>query len=311
MARKKKHEEHENHERWLISYADFITLLFAFFVVMYSVSSVNEGKYRVLSQSMIKAFGEPMRSFQPIQEGQLIRARQSRLDRQLNEASALIRPIDRVQDGEGDRKGGPSDEMKAKMANMASELESELAALIDDGMIRLRRTDNWLEVEIRSNVLFGSGSSVLAVSAVPVLQKISKALQKSNNIVRVEGFTDNVPINTVIFPSNWELSAARAATVVRLFADQGLDPRRMISVGYGEYRPIGDNATPEGRSANRRVVIVVLARELDDELKETRPIDDYLHDEMMGPPEMGSPEVVPEVVDATPDPVVASGPPSE
>ncbi len=284
MARKPKHEEHENHERWLISYADFITLLFAFFVVMYSVSSVNEGKYRVLSDALVAAFRAPAKSMTPIQVGAAAKApigvefsiRKSptvikTFDRPLpsqhskNDQKETARPPahqakhESQSKGKEQGKGQSASEAAAAIQKMADDIEHAMQSLIDDGMIKVRRSTFWLEVEINTSILYSSGSARLESDAVPVLQDLAKILAPFPNQLHVEGFTDNVPINTLAFPSNWELSAARAASVVTLFAKAGIDPTRMAAIGFGQYRPVADNSTEQGRTKNRRVVIVVLS----------------------------------------------------
>lgn len=254
MARRKPQEEHENHERWLVSYADFITLLFAFFVVMYSISSVNDGKYRVLSDALVAAFRESPRSLDPVQMGELARSpyhvdiapqrSPSALDIQ------LIAPESEALDG---------NEVKESIERMAREIEQSMASLIEDDLIDVRQFEDRLEVEIKTSILFRSGSSRASGESEPVLRRLADVLIDSPNNVVVEGFTDNRPIRTIAFPSNWELSSARAATVVRLFVEFGVAPERMAAVGYGEFRPVADNGTAEGRAKNRRVVLVILA----------------------------------------------------
>lgn len=275
MARKQKHEEHENHERWLISYADFITLLFAFFVVMYAVSSVNEGKYRVLSDSLVAAFRSSARSMEPIQVGELSKsAKQPGLVKGLVDQGGslkkyeerMLTPFNDSKATTSHNQGESFNEGTAEgnkggteaIRRMADELEKAMSSLIQQDLIAVRRNDLWVEVEIKTSILFPSGSSKLQQEALPILSEIAKILKDFPNPIRVEGFTDSVPINTVAFPSNWELSAGRAASVVHLFTKQGVEPRRMASIGYGEYRPIADNSNAEGRNKNRRVVIVIL-----------------------------------------------------
>ncbi|NOX92043.1 MAG: flagellar motor protein MotD [Gammaproteobacteria bacterium] len=252
MARKKKPEEYVNHERWLVSYADFITLLFAFFVVMYSISSVNEGKYRVLSDSISSAFnpsaaGLPIKLNNPLKPPIISRATMSSTD-------------------PGDAKnlsayGGveASREDKINLRKIAVRISKGLAPLIDTKLVKLKKNDLWIEIEIKSSILFGSGKASLQVKARPVLRDIAKVLSDFNNQVQVEGFTDNVPIDTDDFQSNWELSAARAANVVHLFSSAGVKPSRLSAVGYGEFKPVADNNTVKGRQANRRVKIIVLS----------------------------------------------------
>lgn len=252
MARKKRREEHENLDRWLVSYADFITLLFAFFVVMYSISSVNEGKYRVLSDTMVAAFNTPPKTMQPIQVGQQgISGKPAPIHH--NSASPTMQPGVIQQLAQTAR--------SSDMAQMATNFEHALAPMIQKKLINVKHTDLWVEIEINTSILFASGSAQLESDAIPVLRQLADVLEKYPNAIQVEGFTDNVPIDTPIFPSNWELSAHRAASVVHLFMDQGVQPDRMAAIGYGEYRPIADNATPAGRRKNRRVVVVILAGE--------------------------------------------------
>lgn len=270
MARKKKHEEHENHERWLVSYADFITLLFAFFVVMYSLSSVNEGKYRVLAESLVAAFRSPAKSIEPVQVGNPMRTppipttqdQNAPAPPQPGMAPPVSLPISSRQD-----QARAAAEAQARLENaraqviekMADELEQALGPLIDKDLVSVRRNKFWMEVEIKTSILFPSGSAQLSGPAQATLRKIAAILAGYPNPVHVEGFTDNQPIRTLAFPSNWELSAARAASVVHLFSDAGIDAERMAAVGYGQHHPIADNKTVEGRNANRRVVLVVLA----------------------------------------------------
>lgn len=258
MARKKKHEEHENHERWLVSYADFITLLFAFFVVMYSLSAVNEGKFRVLSESLVAAFNSTPKSMQPVQVGQPVKSPAAPVQRlDPLKAPPTVAPI------EINKPAQPlppdiAPRMQA-IKEMADAIEQAMGPLIKADLLLVRRDSLWIEVEIKTSILFPSGSAHLQAEAIPILEKIAAILGKFPNAVHVEGFTDNVPINTLAFPSNWELSAARAASVVHLFMSAGMQPERMAAIGLGEYRPIADNSSEVGRNKNRRVVLVVLA----------------------------------------------------
>jgi chemotaxis protein MotB len=258
MARRKKPEEHENHERWLVSYADFITLLFAFFVVMYSISSVNEGKYRVLSSSLEAVFSEQVRSLDPIQEGEINRGKGE-------ESPSPGKPQGEeflIELPETPYTPPPVPEETIQTINeLSKQMNNALSELIDDENVSIKKGDDWLEVEIKSNVLFNSGQARLENSAVPIIGKIAAILNTSANPLQVEGFTDNNPINTPRFPSNWELSAARSASVVHLLERYGLKPERMSAIGYGEFKPIADNSTEEGRRKNRRVVLVVLGQD--------------------------------------------------
>jgi len=271
MARKKRIEEHENHERWLVSYADFITLLFAFFVVMYSISSVNEGKYRVLSDSIVAAFRDPARSLQPIQIGDLMRSplqSDERFDQELPVIQLFKVPVpDNPVEERAEEKVEPgamapeseTQELDQAAQQLADSIEEAMSELVDEGLIEVRRDKRWIEVEIKSSILFSSGSADLSTQSQPVLRQLAEKLRSLDNIVHVEGFTDNVPINNFEFLSNWELSAARAASVVHLFTRLGIEPQRMAAIGYGEFRPIDSNDSPEGRAKNRRVVLVIMS----------------------------------------------------
>ncbi len=269
MRRRKKLEDHTNHERWLVSYADFITLLFAFFVVMYAVSSVNEGKYRVLSNTLTNAFSEPTRSTDPIQVGEIKRSVGNLTGNALSQSLIDIdahtgpEPTETLPDEDEGFK-----EQRERMAAMAeqkrlgfiaSNLESVMQDLVDQGEVSIEQFGTRVEMNIKSRVLFASGSARLSPGAVRILRDVSKVLKPVPNPLSVEGYTDNVPIKTASFPSNWELSAARAASVVHLFTRLGIAPRRLAAVGYGEYRPVADNDSAEGRRKNRRVVLVVHA----------------------------------------------------
>jgi len=251
MARKKRVEEHVNHERWLVSYADFITLLFAFFVVMYSISSVNVGKFRVLSDTLEAVFTDPRKSIDPIQIGELSRgddAKAKSVDPRPEPAQIIELPTAPIV---------PEDTIRT-INDISNQLNEALLKQIENQDVSIKKGEDWLELEIKSNVLFYSGESRLEKDAVPIIGKVADILRQSANPIQVEGFTDNQPINTPRFPSNWELSAARAASVVHLLDRYGLSPSRMSAIGYGEFKPIADNATETGRQKNRRVVLVVL-----------------------------------------------------
>lgn len=277
MARRPQHEEHENHEAWAIPYGDLVTLLLALFVVLYAVSSINEGKYRVLSDSLVAAFHGQPRSMTPIQIGDIERL-QIRDDR-----IATIRPTQVLQlpdeaggsgDAEGDREqadteqtgnseeAGPpeqgSDQLPTVVQRMAEAIELELGELIEKDLIRIQRGVSWVEVDINLDVLFASGSADIGATAVPILTDLAGILAEFPTPIRVEGHTDSRPISTSRYRSNWELSAARAASIVHLFAEHGVKPAHMIVAGLGAYRPLADNSSAEGRNRNRRVTIVVL-----------------------------------------------------
>ncbi|MCU7836190.1 MAG: flagellar motor protein MotD [gamma proteobacterium symbiont of Taylorina sp.] len=252
--RKKKHEEHVNLERWLVSYADFITLLFAFFVVMYSISSVNEGKYRILSDTLNVVFESRPSSPTPIEHDSIpIPVTPS------NQLLVNIPVPERLPSPEEDGNSLAVPD-NPELDALSEEIGQAVKSLIDDELISIKKTDFWLEIDIKSSILFGSGNAQLSEDAEDVLATIARLLDSYPNDIQVEGFTDNRPIKSKKFPSNWELSSSRAASVVHLFEEEGIDPKRMQAIGYSQYRPVADNATAAGRNANRRVNLVVLGQ---------------------------------------------------
>jgi chemotaxis protein MotB len=256
MARKKKHEEHMNHEAWAIPYGDLVTLLFALFTVMYAMSSVNEGKFRVLSDAMIAAFNGNPKSMRPVNMGEPEPGKGGEKPLIGITPTALIKI--RNQDTVAPIPKPPSAEVPGSLIRMEREVQDAMRALIDAKLITVKRENMWLEIEINTDILFSSGSGAFSSSAEPVLDKLAEVLKPFPNPIRVEGHTDDRPIHTGAFPSNWELSAARAASVVHQFTKQGIDPLRLEIVGFGEFHPLQPNSSAEGRNANRRVAVLVL-----------------------------------------------------
>lgn len=265
MIRRKQEEAPENHERWVISYADFITLLFAFFVVMYSISSVNEGKYKVLSDSLENVFSEKAKTLVPVQVGK---------NSQMAVTTRLIElPVPGSFPSEEDYKysvegvfenveteatptAQKEDPVEA-LAQLSDQLAVTLQDLVKEDLASINSTEDWIEVDIKSSVLFPSGAAVPSQQARKIVLKVAQLLKDYTNPIHVEGFTDDIPIQNDFYPSNWELSAARAAAVVRLLELGDVAPDRMAAVGYAEFQPVADNATEEGRAKNRRVSLII------------------------------------------------------
>lgn len=255
MARRRREEEeHENHERWLVSYADFITLLFAFFVVMYAISSVNEGKYRVLSDSISSAF----RTVPGNQTGAVV---------VVNPSAATPVTIPTRQNIPNVKVDQVQSQKKDRLRNMAKELNKALASLVEQGQVKVTEGALGITVDINASVLFAPGDATLDIVARRALITVADILVPTDFPILVEGHTDNIPISTTQFPSNWELSTVRAASVVRLFIEAGVDPRRMSAAGYADQRPVADNATPDGRQKNRRVAITIESRTPDNSVE--------------------------------------------
>lgn len=232
MARKRKHEEHENHERWLVSYADFITLLFAFFTSMYAISSVNEGKFRILSESLAVAFNPAVVTSTRLQEGpKFVREQRSHV----------------------------SEEFRDMFANNYQKVQAALSELQANQKLTLMADENKITIRISESMLFEPGTDRIMPGGLAVIDEVAAVLRDLPNSVRIEGHTDNVPVSTPRFPSNWDLSSARALSILKYFiATHGYDPKKLSALGFGEYRPADSNDTPSGRLKNRRVDIMVL-----------------------------------------------------
>jgi len=240
LPRRLQEEEPDNRDRWLISYADFMTLLFAFFVVMYAISSVNTSKYQVLSNALGSAFGKP-----------------GRMLRDAIPLSPMLAPplhLPRVRPNEGMLR-----REREKMTGMARELLSALAPLVSQGKVRVSETTRGVSIEISDSILFAQGEAMLGKESSEVLKAIAIVLKNDRHAIQVLGHTDNVPISKLLFPSNWELSAVRASRVVRLFVDNGIAESRLVAIGHGANQPVASNTTAAGRLRNRRVQIMVLS----------------------------------------------------
>ena len=239
-------EPEESTDRWLVSYADFITLLFAFFVVMYSISNINVGKYRVLSDSVSTAFSHQSSSPFPVGAELGISVQRAPIALGLKGQVGLV-----------------------SMKETAAELDKRLKRWVKKGMIAVKGNEKWLEIEIKSNLLNNSGDATLSTEAADILAELTSVIKSTSNPLYVSGYTDNVPISNNRFPTNWELSTARAASVVRLFAQNGINPARMGAIGYAEFRPTVANDSIVNRQKNRRVVIRMMTGE--DMFAETSP----------------------------------------
>lgn len=244
MLRRDALEDGDNHERWLISYADFITLLFGFFVVMYAISSVNEGKYRVLSTTLTAAFDAAPKSLDPIQVGEPL----------LAASPHLIDIPD--QTGYRDEQDGDT-----RLPFSVADAENALAEQLEIEGLEVSGDQQWLELTLDANLLFSAGTASLSPQARETVADLAGYLSEFDNPLTVEGYTDNVP-SSGRFASNWQLSSARAAAVADALQGAGIDARRISAVGYGANHPVATNATPAGRAENRRVAIIV-ARNLE------------------------------------------------
>jgi len=224
--RRPREEEHENIERWMVSYADFVTLLFCFFTAMYAISNIDTNKLGKFVDSMRSAFNV---------EG----ARGNAIS--VIEGVQIFIPAD---------------------VDVESNVKDILGTLVTDskGAIDIKRDERGVVIRVADKYFFESGSAGLKENSREVLDKIAATLLKNPNMIRIEGHTDNIPIQNETFPSNWELSASRAINVVKYFIDNhNIKPERISAIGYAENKPLASNDTPDGRAKNRRVDIVLLS----------------------------------------------------
>jgi chemotaxis protein MotB len=272
MVRRKQQDIHINQERWLVSYADFITLLFAFFVVMYSISQVNQSKYRVLSETFVQAFNQPNDS-----------KANPKPQEQINPSSDVIAPINMGQtateaspqspvvviedtakpDANSQSNTTAPTSTSDELTQISDLVNEKFSQLINDQMIRVSSNELWLQIELNDSILFPSGGVETSAQARAIFDEISEILKNYSNPIQVEGFTDNIPISNSRYPTNWELSSARATEIVKYLAGKGVAPDRLAAVGYGEFQPVASNDTEAGRAQNRRVAIMVAKRKME------------------------------------------------
>lgn len=250
--RRKKHQAHENHERWLVSYADFITLLFAFFVVMFASSQADKGRAKQVAEAVRKA----------LEDGQV-----PRIAAILGGTAEDTGHGNAMMHGPGGAKASkPTEVIPAKSELKVVELQaslqllsSELEKEIKEGKIQLNMEPRGLVVSLRAAAFFPSGEATIAAETYPTIQKLAAVIAKLPNPLRLEGHTDNRPISNDRFRSNWELSAARSIAMLELLNERyDISRDRMAIVGYADTAAIDSNETEEGRAKNRRVDIVIL-----------------------------------------------------
>ena len=248
MARKKKPAEHENHERWLVSYADFITLLFAFFVVMFASSQTDKNKQQEMSESVTRALeGAKMSKMVASILGGTVS--------DTGQGNAMMRGPGGALQATENRK----DEKLAELLPSLNLLSEELKKEIAEGRIQINMQPRGLVISFNQAALFRPGEDVITPEAYENLSKVASVIAKMSNPVRLEGHTDATPINTARFHSNWELSSARSIAILELMSSKYGVPRNRLSIaGYADTAPVASNDTEEGRARNRRADIVIL-----------------------------------------------------
>ncbi|MBT4963636.1 MAG: OmpA family protein [Francisellaceae bacterium] len=246
-SHRNKKNNNTSNSRWLISYADFITLLFAFFVVMYSVSSVSEGKYKKFSESLEATFDSPMKSVSPLNIGKLTKFLSKDDSGDLSvENNTVNNPTDQHV---------YSQEIPLNL--LEKEVELSFKGLIRDGRVNMKRQQDYIEIEIKSSVLFYEGGASLKREAEKIMFDLANVFKKISNFIIVEGYTDNNPISTELYPSNWELSSTRATVVIRKLVELGVDIKQLSAMAFGSNFPIDTNGTDLGRKNNRRVTFII------------------------------------------------------
>ncbi len=298
MARKPIPEENESNDRWLLSYADFITLMFALFVVLYAMSSVQDMKFQQLSRSLGSALGSEnintaittsTETIAPINLPALtpvappaIHIIDTLLDEGLPAVATetiklppepeLITVEPQIIQPTEEAGLTPEDKQhqlqikreRLEMTNIANHLEHRLSSLVNQGKVRVTQSNWGITVEINASILFAPADATINPNSIETLQSIAEVLKDQPQLIHVEGHTDDKAINTQQFPSNWELSAARAGSVIRLFINAGIEANRLIAIGYADNKPLAANDTPEGRLRNRRVQLMIMAKSTQD-----------------------------------------------
>ncbi len=255
MALKKEPEKHANHERWLVSYGDFITLLFAVFVTLYAMSQSDKKKAEEVMQSIQQSFGMAQAGA-PSPKINVIPSNQISIVPSVK-PEISIAPGSRASRGQFKTRATEKDFRQIK-----SSIEAYLVKQSAQGKVALTITRRGLIVSLKEAGFFDSGQAHIKPSAYEMINTIAEVMTQYNNPLRLEGHTDNIPISTSQFPSNWELSTARAVNGLKyLVKNFDVDPDRISAAGYAEFRPIADNSTPEGRAKNRRVDLVMLSED--------------------------------------------------
>ncbi|MGA2537433.1 MAG: flagellar motor protein MotB [Terracidiphilus sp.] len=241
---------HPSHERWLISYADFITLLFALFVVLYAASKADEKKQKMVSDSINSAFNS-LGLFPSVTSKPSIGA---------STTSGTEKPMVPVNIVMGEDVLSPA-RVKTDLNRIQRELTQTLSNQVATHSVSIHMGRDGLVISLREAGFFASGSATPKPETLPTLRQIARSLGRTPYDLRVEGHTDNIPIHTAEFDSNWELSTARATRMTRLFLDlKAMPADRVSAAGYAQYHPVASNDTAEGRSENRRIDLVVLPR---------------------------------------------------
>lgn len=256
-SRYKEHDDKEPLDRWLVSYADYVTLMFALFVVLYSLAIAKEEKFKTISSSLAQVFEKPVAPDTGVKGEDVLTDNQPRSDYQKFGSSLETPTGPEIVADATEQPLLKQPEYGNPLVSLQEQLTQSLANLIEEGVAKVENDEDWLTIQLNSGLLFPSGSGVQTSSASVLLTEIVTILNQTSNIVRVRGYTDNQPMNNEIYASNWELSMARATAILRELQKLGVKPERLAAEGYGEFAPFADNSTPQGRAENRKVVIAI------------------------------------------------------
>lgn len=250
--------EHDNVERWLVSYADYMTLLFALFVVLYAMAMVNEKPFETATESLGRVFQANEEQVKNRGHGDdILPVNSAKTNKRLFGNDILENPGPELVPGDVMLSNVSEAQVGTTLTSLEEDLHEALYELVESGYAQLQIDGDWLEIELNSGLLFPSGSSSPTNAAKDILQVIYQVIADASNYIRVRGYTDNQAIETEIFSSNWELSVFRATAILRILEELTVNPARMAIEGYGQYYPNADNSTATGRAKNRRVVIAI------------------------------------------------------
>jgi chemotaxis protein MotB len=249
---------HENVERWLVSYADYMTLLFALFVVLYAMAMIDEEPFETATESIGRVFHA--NTDKPKDHGHgddILPVNSSKNDKRLFGNAILPDAVPELVTGDVTLSNVSDAQVGTTLTSLEKDLHEALYELVESGYVQLQINGDWLEIELNSGLLFPSGSSSPTNAAKDIISVIYQIIADTTNYIRVRGYTDNQAIDTEFFSSNWELSVFRATAILRVLEELTLNPALMAIEGYGQYYPNADNATATGRAKNRRVVIAI------------------------------------------------------
>lgn len=257
--RKRRHTvEHDNVHRWLVSYADYMTLMFALFVVLYAMAMVNEKPF----ESITESFGHVFQAYEDETKNRghgdsVLMVNTTKTNKKLYGNGILEVAGPELLDNEISLSNISDAQVGSNLSSLEEELHTALFDHVESGFAQLQIDGDWLEIELNSGLLFPSGSSSATLSAEAIMLAIYDVIGQASNFIRVRGYTDNQIINNEVFSSNWELSIFRATAILRVLEGLGLNPARMAIEGYGQYYPSESNLTKQGRARNRKVVVAI------------------------------------------------------